>query len=216
VGQARGLRGALSPAAPCGPPLRGLRSPVVTFSGKHGAASLSFPSSYCKQVAKRLARHVLFREAMRRNQYAEAFQNGFPATKRFLLSRGAALEEAEEIAQAAWARGWEYRDQLRDPGLVGFWVNSIARNLFRAKFRMKTTVPIDGVDAPYTMNLDEIDLRRLLDRCSPRDRDLLERSLEGYSAEEIAKNEGITSTGIRVRMLRIRQSLRDRLALQAA
>jgi RNA polymerase sigma factor (sigma-70 family) len=154
--------------------------------------------------------------AMRRNQYAEAFQNGFPATKRFLLSRGAALEEAEEIAQAAWARGWEYRDQLRDPGLVGFWVNSIARNLFRAKFRMKTTVPIDGVDAPYTMNLDEIDLRRLLERCSPRDRDLLERSLEGYSAEEIAKNEGITSTGIRVRMLRIRQSLRDRLSLQAA
>jgi RNA polymerase sigma factor (sigma-70 family) len=153
---------------------------------------------------------------MRRNQYAEAFQSGFPATKRFLLSRGAALEEAEEIAQAAWARGWEYRDQLRDPDLVGFWVNSIARNLFRAKFRMKTTVPIDGVDAPYTMNLDEIDLRRLLDRCSPRDRDLLERSLEGYSAEEIAKNEGITSTGIRVRMLRIRQSLRDRLALQAA
>ena len=95
-------------------------------------------------------------------------------------------------------------------------MNSIARNLFRAKFRLKTTVPIDGVDAPYTMNLDEIDLRRLLERCSPRDRDLLERSLEGYSAEEIAKNEGITSTGIRVRMLRIRQSLRDRLALQAA
>jgi len=42
------------------------------------------------------------------------------------------------------------------------------------------------------------------------------KSLQGYSAEEIAKNEGITSTGIRVRMLRIRQSLRDRLALSAA
>ena len=153
---------------------------------------------------------------MRRNQYAEAFESGFPATKRFLLSRGAGLEEAEEIAQAAWVRGWEYRDQLRDPDLVGFWVNSIARNLFRAKFRIKPTLPIDGIDAPYTMNLQEIDLRRLLERCSPRDRKLLLRSLEGYSAEEIAKNEGITSTGIRVRMLRIRQSLRDRLALYAA
>ena len=153
---------------------------------------------------------------MRRNEYAEAFENGFPATRRFLLSRGAALEEAEEIAQAAWVRGWEYRDQLRDPGLVGFWVNSIARNLFRAKFRAKAPVPIDGIDAPYTMNLEQIELRRLLDRCPRRDRELLERSLEGYSAEEIARDEGITSTGIRVRMLRIRQSLRDQLALQPA
>ena len=70
---------------------------------------------------------------MQGNTYAEAFQNGFGATRRFLISRGAPLDDAEEIAQAAWARGWEYREQLRDPGLVGFWVNSIARNLFRAR-----------------------------------------------------------------------------------
>lgn len=150
---------------------------------------------------------------MKRKEYAQAFETGFPATRRFLLSRGAALEEAEEIAQAAWARGWEYRDQLRDPELVGFWVNSIARNLFRAKFRSRPTLPIDGVEAPYTMSLEDIELRRLLDRCPRRDRELLEKSLEGYSAEEIAKDEGITSTGIRVRMLRIRQSLRDQLSL---
>lgn len=150
---------------------------------------------------------------MRRNDYAEAFENGFAATRRFLLSRGAALEEAEEIAQAAWARGWEYRDQLRDPDLVGFWVNSIARNLFRAKFRTRPPLPIDGIDAPYNMNLDVLEVRRLLERCPRRDRKLLERSLEGYSAEEIARDEGITSTGIRVRMLRIRQALREQLAL---
>ena len=148
---------------------------------------------------------------MRRKQYAEAFETGFPATRRWLLSRGAAVEEAEEIAQAAWARGWEFRDQLRDPGLVGFWVNSIARNLFRATFRTKATVPLESVEAGYTMNLDAIELKRVLERCSARDRELLTRSLEGYSAEEIARGEGITSTGIRVRMLRIRQDLREQL-----
>jgi RNA polymerase sigma factor (sigma-70 family) len=152
--------------------------------------------------------------AMQRNDYAEAFESGYGATRRFLLSRGAPIEDAEEIAQAAWVRGWEYLDQLRDPGLVGFWVNSIARNLFRARFRAPVATPIDDVNPAYTLDLDEIELHRLLDSCPQRDRALLEQSLQGYSAEEIAREAGITSTGIRVRLLRIRQSLRERLNLR--
>ena len=157
---------------------------------------------------------------MKREDYAVAFESGYGATRRFLLSRGAPLDEAEEIAQAAWARGWEYRDQLRDPGLVGYWVNSIARNLFRARFRGPLAAPLESVnssmDCAYSMDLDAIELRRLLDRCSDRDRVLLERSLEGYSAEEIARTAGITSTGIRVRLLRVRQALRAQTAAMAA
>ena len=152
---------------------------------------------------------------MRCQDFADAFENGYGATRRFLLSRGAAAEEAEEIAQAAWVRGWECRAQLRDPSLVGYWVNSIARNLFRARFRTAPTSPIEDVDAVYSLSLDELELRLLLDRCSRRDRELLERSLEGYSAEEIAQGSGITSTGIRVRLLRIRQALREQLAVAA-
>jgi len=68
----------------------------------------------------------------------------------------------------------------------------------------------------YTMDLDRIELNRMLEHCPRNDRALLKRSLEGYSAEEIARSAGITSTGIRVRLLRIRQSLRDRMAMAAA
>lgn len=150
---------------------------------------------------------------MLRNDYAQAFETGYSATRRFLLARGAPLEEAEEIAQAAWARGWEYRDQLRDPGLVSYWVNSIARNLFRARFRAPIQIEIEDTNAAYTLDLDAIEVLRLLDRCPRRDRELLEQSLEGYSAEEIARTEGITPTGIRVRLLRIRQALRGQLNL---
>jgi RNA polymerase sigma factor (sigma-70 family) len=150
---------------------------------------------------------------MLQNDYADAFATGYSATRRFLLARGAPLEEAEEIAQAAWVRGWEFREQLRDPGLVGFWVNSIARNLFRARFRAPIQTEIEDGNAVYTLDIDAIEVGRLLDRCPQRDRALLEQSLEGYSAEEIAETEGITPTGIRVRMLRIRQMLRDKLDL---
>ena len=149
---------------------------------------------------------------MRQLEYAEAFENGYGATRRFLLSRGAPIEDAEEIAQAAWARGWEFREQLRDPSLVGYWVNSIARNLFRAKFRAPAPAALDSVDPGYSMSLEALEVRLMLERCSGRDRALLQKSLEGYSAEEIARTEGITSTGIRVRMLRIRHSLRGQLA----
>jgi RNA polymerase sigma factor (sigma-70 family) len=153
---------------------------------------------------------------MLRNEYAQAFETGYSATRRFLLARGAPLEEAEEIAQAAWARGWEFRDQLRDPGLVSYWVNSIARNLFRARFRAPLQTEMEDADAAYTLDVDAIEVLRLLDRCSQRDRALLEQSLEGYSAEEIALAEGITPTGIRVRLLRIRSALRDKLNLSLA
>jgi DNA-directed RNA polymerase specialized sigma24 family protein len=153
---------------------------------------------------------------MLRNDYAEAFETGYSSTRRFLLARGAPIEEAEEIAQAAWARGWEFREQLRDPGLVSYWVNSIARNLFRARFRAPIQTEMEEGNAAYTLDLDAIEVGRLLDRCPLRDRQLLEQSLEGYSAEEIALTEGITPTGIRVRMLRIRQALRDQLNLTLA
>ncbi len=145
---------------------------------------------------------------MRPEEYGQAFESGVGATRRFLLAHGAPIEEAEEIAQAAWVRGWEYRKQLRDPHLVVFWVNSIARNLFRARFRGPLKVPIENLNPSYTMDMATIELHRLIEKCPGRDRHLLEQSLEGFSAEEIAKDAGITPTGIRVRLLRIRQSIR--------
>jgi DNA-directed RNA polymerase specialized sigma24 family protein len=144
---------------------------------------------------------------MRREEYGDAFAAGYGATRRFLLAHGAPIEDAEEIAQAAWVRGWEYRDQLRDAKMVNFWVNSIARNLFRARFRGPVKVPIDGLNPCYSMDMAALELRRMMERCPRRDRDLLMQTLEGYSAEEIAREVGITPTGIRVRLLRIRQSL---------
>ncbi|MEQ1946648.1 MAG: RNA polymerase sigma factor [Bryobacteraceae bacterium] len=149
-------------------------------------------------------------------EFADAFHSGYKATCRFLISRGAAATDAEEIAQAAWVRGWEHREQLRNPSLVGFWVNSIARNLFRAKFRAPIITTLEPYQDPgYLMSLDGIELRQLLENCNDRDRDILQKILEGYSADEIGRECGLTSTGVRVRMLRLRQSLREKVALAA-
>jgi RNA polymerase sigma factor (sigma-70 family) len=157
------------------------------------------------------------KRAMLGNTYAAAFENGYGATCRFLISRGAPRDEAEEIAQAAWVRGWEFREQLRDPGLVSYWVNSIARNLFRARFRRVAPVSLESAKEPaYVFDTDAIDVRTALGRCSHRDRELFERAMQGYSADEIARDSGVSSTGIRVRLLRARRSMRRAMTAGAS
>ena len=150
---------------------------------------------------------------MQPEEYAAAFQTGYGTTRRFLIARGAALDDAEEIAQAAWVRGWEYREQLRDPGLVSYWVNSIARNLFRARFRSVIPLSLDVIrDPSYVFDTAIIDVHRVLEQCGERDRRLMEKSLAGYSAEEMSRGTGISPTGVRVRLLRARQTMRNKLA----
>lgn len=61
-------------------------------------------------------------------EYGNAYQRGFPSTVRLLRYRGASVDIAEDIAQAAWLRGWQKLDQLRDEGLILRWVNTMATN----------------------------------------------------------------------------------------
>ena len=70
--------------------------------------------------------------------YGKAYQHGFDRTIRLLLSRGARSECAREAAQAAWAKGWERIDQLRNESVVTTWVNTIALNCYRRVMRSET------------------------------------------------------------------------------
>ena len=146
---------------------------------------------------------------MTRDEYSLAYDNGYKLTVRFLVSRGLSGESAEEAAQAAWAKGWEHRDNLRNPKMVVSWVNTIALNLFRNWFRRRES-PEELPEIPTTPKVDAqaIDLHRTLDKCDLRDRELLERHyLEGYTSEELAKISDCTAVAVRVRLLRVRRRL---------
>jgi RNA polymerase sigma-70 factor (ECF subfamily) len=146
---------------------------------------------------------------MTREQFSLAYDNGYRLTVRFLVSRGLSGESAEEAAQAAWAKGWEHRNNLRNPKRVVSWVNTIALNLFRNWFRKRES-PEDLPEIPTPPRIDPraIDLHRTLERCAARDRQLLEKHyLEGYSSEELAEKTGCTAVAVRVRLLRVRRKL---------
>jgi len=148
---------------------------------------------------------------MTREAYARAYQDGLPITFRFLLSRGVARDTAEEISQAAWMRGWERLGQLRSEELVSTWVNTIALNLYRRAIRQERRLQVlrDPMYAKSTMNWAAIELSRILRFCRLPDRQLLEAQMGGQTAEEIAHDQGVSQTAIRIRLLRARRAARQ-------
>jgi DNA-directed RNA polymerase specialized sigma24 family protein len=147
-----------------------------------------------------------------RDAFGKAYQQGFDLTVRFLLSRGVTRDYAREAAQAAWAKGWARREQLRDEDLVVRWINAIALNVYRSMLRRESGFqPLPELHTRAAMNLAAIDVARILKICRGRDRVLLEQQMGEATAEEIARKQGVTETAIRIRWLRARRAARSRL-----
>ena len=147
---------------------------------------------------------------MTRKEFGTAYENGCTRTVRFLLSRGLSEDEAKETAQAAWVRGWERRNQIRDSERTLTWVNSIALNLYRSQKRRDHRLgEMQEFPVPPSVSLLAIDVKRMLQRCRNSERELLEkRYFYGYEIEELAIEQGCSETAVRVRLLRARRHLR--------
>src|SRR3954452_24895784 len=150
---------------------------------------------------------------MTNEHYGKAYQKGFDRTVRFLVSRGLSYDAALDTAQAAWAKGWERRGQLRDPNLVLTWTNSIALNIHRTYLRREPqTQTLPELAAPPRLNVAAIDAKRILNGCKPPDRIVLHSHyIEGYKVQEIAEQHGWTETAVRIRLLRARRSVEKKL-----
>ncbi len=146
---------------------------------------------------------------MTQDGYGQAYRQGFSRTVRLLRSRGASIDLAEDFAQAAWLRGWQKLDQLRDEGMVVSWVNTIALNYHRrggqdqARFQALTEVCGHiGID------LAPLETAKILEFCRPPERTLFEQQLGGMTTQEIAQKQGVSATAIRIRFLRARRAVR--------
>ena len=149
---------------------------------------------------------------MTRDGYGLAYQKGYDLTVRFLLSRGLPRDTANEVAQAAWVRGWERHGQLRNDDFVVTWVNTIALNVYRSLLRNENLANREAQKAPVVaINLAAIDVGRMLNACGVRDRTLLQEYMDGFTMAEIARKHNSTETAIRIRLLRVRRAARGRV-----
>jgi len=62
-----------------------------------------------------------------------------------------------------------------------------------------------------SLDLAAIDIARILRACRPLDRFLLEAQMNGVTAKEMAREQGLTETAVRIRFLRARRSARKAL-----
>jgi RNA polymerase sigma-70 factor (ECF subfamily) len=149
-----------------------------------------------------------------RTEYGVAYENGRRQTINFLRSMGLREDEAREKAQAAWAKGWERRLQLKDKKKTLSWINTIALNLYRSGIRKDSLhVPIIELPVPPCASNSAIDLERMLNRCRESEQEVLAlRYLQGYNVRDLADRYGCTETAVRVRLLRARKSLKAKFA----
>lgn len=147
---------------------------------------------------------------MTREEFGAAYQRHFRRTVRFLMTKGLCGDTAQEIAQAAWTRGWERLSQLRDSGMLPMWLNRVALNLYRSDRRREPQYEElrRNVTAP-DLNMAAIDAETVLGRCKIPDRRMLrDFYLNGLHLSEIAERNGWRENTARVRLFRARQAAR--------
>lgn len=151
---------------------------------------------------------------LQENDFALAYKRSFLSTLRFIRSLGANSDTAEEVAQAAWVRGWQCRHQLIHLELVVAWINTIARNLylsFIARERRFGELQEFAVPCPL---LRIVETDSMMAVCTQSESKMLTLYyVEGYTAQEIARQENSCPTTVRVRLMRIRRSLRARMTI---
>jgi RNA polymerase sigma-70 factor, ECF subfamily len=122
------------------------------------------------------------------------------------------MDSAEDVAQAAWLQGWQKLDQLRDEGMIVSWVNAIALNYHRRGCRREARYQaLPDLCGHVGIDLAPLDTAKILKFCRPGDRILFEHQLGGLTTKEIAKKQGVSTTAIRIRLLRARRAVRARV-----
>lgn len=154
--------------------------------------------------------------------FSEAYGKFYGKTVRYLQSLNMSYEQAEEIAQAAWVRGWEKRNQLKKLDSVGAWINGIAKNLMRVDWQRTRpflhgiAVGVDDIEEMMVLSYDPTDLMEIhgdlqviLSMLSAEDRLLLVESyMMEYTSLELAPAYGLDPVSVRVRLLRIKNDIR--------
>jgi len=126
-------------------------------------------------------------------------------------------EEAADAVHDVILRSSQRLDQLRDPSRLRPWLFAIARNEVMTRTRQRSRrddreVPDMAADLPdHDQGLVRDELQTLVweaaDALQPRDRELLELSMQGLEGEELAEALGVKTSHVHVLTSRMRNRM---------
>ena len=128
-------------------------------------------------------------------------------------------DAAREATQSAWTVAWGRLRTLRDPQRVEPWLVAIAANEARQlarRERRRTVREIGAVVESHNVDpsdrIELVDLGRALRNLTPDDRILIAmRYVAGFDSGEIAIALGGSASGVRSRLARLLDRLREEL-----
>jgi RNA polymerase sigma-70 factor (ECF subfamily) len=150
-----------------------------------------------------------------------AEHHAFMARVAFVIAGDA--EMTIDAVQSAWAIAWRRMGSLRDPSQIRAWLVAIAANEARQAMRRRRRERVVDIselvarsDAGYLdASADVVDLDRALRGLKAEERSLLAmRYAAGLDSSEIARQIGMSASGVRSRLARLLERLREDLALE--
>ena len=127
---------------------------------------------------------------------------------------------AEDVAQASWWIAWRKLGSLRDPERLKPWLVAIAANEARKALEREHRHPVTELrvasDAAAESDppgaIEHVDLVNALGHLKPQDRALIAlRYVADIDASELASVVGLSPSGVRSRLSRLLERLREDL-----
>ena len=135
------------------------------------------------------------------------------------ITRDPAL--ADDATQAAWIVAWKKLGNVHDEAHLRPWLASVAANeakrlLRKQRRRSEVEASTEALPGPTAIDpatgVAALDLRAALARLGPDDRALLAlRYVAGFDSTELAIATGISPSGVRNRLERLRNRLKQEL-----
>jgi RNA polymerase sigma-70 factor (ECF subfamily) len=128
---------------------------------------------------------------------------------------------AGDSVQTAWAVAWRRLASLRDRSVIRAWLVAIAANQARDAVRHRRRNPVVDISAAVLESADrgnpadvisDLDVRRALATLDPGDRLIVAlRYVAGLDSAEIARQTGMSASGVRTRLSRVLAHLRNEI-----
>lgn len=169
----------------------------------------------------RLVRRARGGDAESFRQLLQSHRSAITST---LLACGVRTDDtARDLAQDVALRAWQRLSSLEDPRSFTAWIRRIAANAARDHLRrsavrredpLEQALDLAGEDDPHEHTERRAELRLMLAALDSEDPELVELLLaraDGTSVEVLAARAGLSEGALKMRLMRVRKRLRERL-----